>query len=220
MTIWREWLEHPEKLWIHRASFQIHFWVGMVATLYMFLMSISGSVIVYRNQLSPRFSVEWLVDLHANLLFGNIGRFVNGIGASSLALLCLTGAVIWWPGINHWRRGLKVNWKAHFGRINWDLHSALGFWCFPFLAVWGISGIYFCFPGFFDALYDVDPEGRIVIPILSWLSDLHFGRFNGFTRVLWAVAGLVPATLSFTGFFLCCRRVIFKKDDKHRNHEA
>jgi hypothetical protein len=49
LTGWKEWREHPERLWIHKASFQIHFWVGMVATLYMFLMSISGSVIVYRQ---------------------------------------------------------------------------------------------------------------------------------------------------------------------------
>jgi uncharacterized iron-regulated membrane protein len=32
---------------------------------------------------------------------------------------------------------------AHFARISWDLHSALGFWCFVFVLVWGVSGIYF-----------------------------------------------------------------------------
>jgi uncharacterized iron-regulated membrane protein len=217
MTVWKQWLENPERLWIHKVSFQIHFWVGMVATLYMFLVSITGSVIVYRNQLSPRFGIEWLVDLHANLLSGHTGRWMNGIGAFSMVLLCLTGSVIWWPGINHWRRGLTVNWKAHFGRINWDLHSALGFWCFLFLVVWGVSGIYLCFPAFFDPLYNFDSEGRLASQTLSWLTDLHFGRFNGLTRALWTVVGSVPAVLSFTGFFLCCRRVIFKKDDKPKS---
>jgi len=28
---------------------------------------------------------------------------------------------------------LTVSWRAHFARINWDLHSALGFWCFLFV---------------------------------------------------------------------------------------
>jgi len=67
----------------------------VLAGLYVALMSVSGSVIVYRNELTPRFSVEWFVNLHASLLAGNTGRFVNGIGALCLTSLCLTGAVIW-----------------------------------------------------------------------------------------------------------------------------
>jgi len=47
---------------------------------------------------------------------------------------------------------LTVSWGAQFPRINWDLHSALGFWCFFFVLLWGISGIYFSFPRWFDAL--------------------------------------------------------------------
>ena len=70
-------------------------------------------------------SVEWIVALHENLLFGENGRFVNGIGAICVILLCLTGAVIWWPGINNWRRALTVNWRSLFARFSWDLHSAL-----------------------------------------------------------------------------------------------
>src|ERR1022692_1153219 len=38
--------------------------------------------------------VEWIVNLHENLLFGEDGRFVNGIGAICVILLSLTGAVI------------------------------------------------------------------------------------------------------------------------------
>jgi hypothetical protein len=40
---------------------------------------------------------------------------------------------------------------------------------------------------------------------------LHFGRFGWFTKAIWSVAGLVPASLAFSGMFVCCRRVIFKK---------
>ncbi len=77
-----------------------------------------GSMIVYRNELSRRFSIEWLVNLHANLLSGSTGRLVNGIGAICLTSLCMTGAIIWWPGIKNWRRSLTVNWRAHFARIS------------------------------------------------------------------------------------------------------
>jgi uncharacterized iron-regulated membrane protein len=133
----KQWLDHPEKSWVRNVFFQVHFLVGAAVGVYIFVMSVSGSLIVYRNELSGKVSVEWLVNLHENWLAGSTGRWVNGIGAICLTLLCLTGAVIWWPGTKHWRRSLIVGWSAHFPRINWDLHSALGFWFLGFVAVWG-----------------------------------------------------------------------------------
>jgi uncharacterized iron-regulated membrane protein len=211
MVDWRGWLKNPEKSDARNAFFQIHYWMGMGASMYVFIMSISGSVIVYRNELSKRFAVEWLVNLHENLLFGTTGRALNGVGAICLTLVCLTGAVIWWPGIKHWRRSLAVNWKARFPRITWDLHSALGFWCFVLILIWGFSGIYFSFPHLFDFLFILDPADHFTDQGLSLLSELHFGRFGWFSEAVWSSLGLAPAVLAFTGVFICCRRVIFKK---------
>src|ERR1700686_3318609 len=120
MTSWQQWLYHPERSPLRNVIFQIHLWVGAIASMYVFVMSISGSIVVYRNVLSKRFSIEWLVKLHSNLLSGSTGRVVNGIGGIGLTLLCLTGAVIWWPGMKYWRRSLTVEWRAHFPRINGD----------------------------------------------------------------------------------------------------
>jgi uncharacterized iron-regulated membrane protein len=211
MTVWQRWLDHPEKSWVRRVCFQAHFWVGAVVAAYIFVMSLSGSLIVYRNELSATVSVEWLVDLHENLGAGSTGRWVNGIGAASLALLGLTGAVIWWPGTKHWRRSLIVDWSAHFPRITWDLHSALGFWFLGFVAVWGLSGIYFSFPQPFNALLLLDPADHFTDAGLFWLTALHFGRFGWLAEAAWTLFGLVPAILAFTGVFICCRRVIYKK---------
>ena len=211
MTIWQQWLENPEKSRARDVFFQIHYWMGMGAAAYVFVMSISGSMIVYRNELSKRFSVEWLVNLHENLLFGSTGRLVNGLGAICLTLLCFTGAVIWWTGIKHWRRSLSVSWRSNFPRISWDLHSALGFWCFLFVLGWGFSGIYLSLPQLFNVLFLLDPADRVTDVGLLWLSQLHFGRFGPFSEALWTLLGLVPALLAFTGFFICCRRVFYKK---------
>ena len=212
MTVWQQWLQHPERSWVRHALFQLHLWVGAGISGYIFLMSVSGSLSVYRNELSrTRFSIEWIVNLHANLLSGSTGRLVNGIGAICVTSLCLTGAIIWWPGVKNWRRSLTVNWRAHFARITWDLHSALGFWCFLFVLLWGISGIYFSFPQSFNGLFLLDPADHFTDQGLFWLSQLHFGRFSWFTEVLWSILGLAPAALAFTGVFICCRRMIFKK---------
>ena len=214
MALWQQWRDHPDKSWLRNFFFQIHFWVGAMVGAYIFIMSVSGSVIVFRNKLFEMgFSVERIVDLHENLLTGSTGRIVNGIGAISLELLCLTGAVIWWPGMKYWRRSLTVEWRAHFPRINWDLHSALGFWCFVFVTMWGLSGIYLVFPNQFARVLFLDPAGSVTF----WLTQLHFGRFSSFTEPVWALMGLVPAILAFTGVFICCRRVIFKKPSNPRS---
>jgi len=215
LSAWDRWMEHPESVWVRRALFYVHLWVGAGIGFYIVLMSTTGSLIVFRNELekTPSLvpSVEWIVDLHENLLFGKTGRFVNGIGAICLISLCFTGAVIWWPGIANWRRALTVNWKSSFARINWDLHSALGFWSLPFALMWGISGLYFAFPEWFNALLGfIDPADRFTDPALAWLSSLHFGRFGLFAEGVWTLLGMAPAVLSVTGVFLCCRRIIFK----------
>jgi uncharacterized iron-regulated membrane protein len=46
----------------------------------------------------------WLLDLHDNLLAGQTGRLVNGVGSCFVTLLSLTGAILWWPGIKNWQR--------------------------------------------------------------------------------------------------------------------
>lgn len=211
LSWWQQWLQQPQRLKLHSFVFQLHFWVGSIAGMYVTLISVTGSILVYGNELSRWASIRWLVRLHTNLLVGSVGRLVNGVGGASLTILCLTGAIIWWPGVRYWRRSLQVDWKASFPRINWDLHSAAGFWFLAFVLVWGVSGAYFAFPKLFYALLVFDPADRVLDQVLYCLSELHFGRFNRFTEAVWAAVGLVPGTLAFTGTFICCRRVIFKK---------
>jgi len=220
---WHEWLEHPEKTKIHRPLFEFHLWVGMLAGAYVFVMSMSGSVLVFRNQLEANSesrlvpTVEWIVRLHENLLGGMTGHVINGIGALSFTLLCITGLILWWPGILHWKRSISIDWAGHSARVNWDLHNALGFWCFLFVLLWGVSAVYFIFPNPFNAALDylqppsAAPTLRSGDLVLLWLSNLHFGRFNLFTQVLWSVLGLVPAILAFTGFFMCFHRIFVRR---------
>jgi len=54
--------------------------------------------------------------------------------------------VIWWPGIRNWKRALKVDFRRSWRRINYDLHSAAGFWTLLIVSFWAVSGIYFGWP--------------------------------------------------------------------------
>ncbi len=211
MTAFEQWLQHPERFWVRKALFQIHLWVGTGIGLYVVLMSLTGSIIVFRNELSGWLPIEWLVKLHENLLLGAKGRLVNGVGAIAVTAVCLTGTIIWWPGLKNWRRSLKVRRGSRLARFSWDAHSALGGWCFLFVLMWGISGLYFSFPqAFYAPASLVDPADKYTDTILFGLAQLHFGRFGWSIEAFWAVLGLVPAVLAFTGAFICSRRMIHR----------
>jgi uncharacterized iron-regulated membrane protein len=101
------------------------------------------------GELADTTFVRTIQDLHFDLLGGRTGRIINGIGAIGLTLMCLTGIVIWWPGRGNWRRSLLVDVRRNWRRINWDLHSAAGFWTVAFVLMWAVTGVNFAFPSAF-----------------------------------------------------------------------
>ena len=34
VTVWQEWLHHPEKCGVRNAFFQVHLWLGVVVGMY------------------------------------------------------------------------------------------------------------------------------------------------------------------------------------------
>jgi uncharacterized iron-regulated membrane protein len=148
---------------------------------------------------------------------------VNGAGALLLLLLCLTGAVIWWPGIKIWRRRLMLHRGVNWKRLTFDLHSALGFWTFAFIFMWAFTGFYIVYQERFSPLvdyifpYNQSFEPRAIDEVLLWLSRVHFGRFRQLpdqielaVKVLWVILGIAPAILFVTGGLMWWNRVVRK----------
>ena len=295
--LWRR----PQGIWARRALFQIHLWSGIGVGIYLLVISVTGSILVYRVELhkmftrppvtvaaagerltddqlkaaaarafpgytvtnvwppkKPEQAVEiwlgrdggrslhrifnpytgknlgppdpamvrfmvWTASLHDDLLNGDKGRKVNGAGSILLTILCLTGLVIWWPGIPNWRRSLTVDLKTNWKLFNWNLHSAAGFWSFLLVLMWALSGVYLAFPNPFQDLVDyLQPlenvkgsEARFGDEFLRWLSRLHFGRFGGWpVKALWTVLGLIPLVLFITGAVMWWNRVLRPALDK------
>lgn len=218
MSLWKRWLQQPQRVWLRRALFQVHLWTGLALGVYIVALSVTGSALVYRRELvallsttqpaidpsartlspdelkasarrafpgyeitavsetrtrlttvvhvtlkrndetrerlfnpytgedlgdaftSGERAVLWTVRLHDDLLFDREGRFWNGVGSALVTVLCLTGAMVWWPGVSRWRRGLIVKSSGGGRRFTWDLHSAMGAWLFLFILMWGVSG--------------------------------------------------------------------------------
>ena len=293
MNVWEKWKRRPQTVWLRKALFQVHLWTGIGLGLYVLFMSVTGSALVFRRELTrslarePRVAagpgarmsedelrqaaaraypgygvtrvslrknpdqaaevwlegrsskllrlfnpytgadlgdsirrsfrfVLWLVDLHDNLLLANTGRALNAAGGIFTMLLILTGAIIWWPGSETWRRSVSFRWKANPKGFNWTLHSALGFWTLAFLLMWAVSGIYLSIPSAFNSAVDyLEPLNassrslRFGDQVLYWLAQAHFGRFAGvWVKIIWTIFGLAQAVLFVTGLLMWWKRVV------------
>jgi len=94
--------------------------------------------------------LQWFYDLHAELLGGDTGMFLNGFVGVAAALLSVTGLVVWWPGTALWRFGFLYKRGTSWKRQNYDLHKVVGFWSSVILGVVALSGAYFAFPTLYE----------------------------------------------------------------------
>jgi uncharacterized iron-regulated membrane protein len=284
------WWRRPQKAPLRRALLQVHLWLALLLGVYVLVISVSGSAVVFRRELNqwlvPRTvlstegvrlsgedlrraaeavyagyrivrineqtapnrpvyvtlersgtehdrlfdpyasvdlghsyppvlrAVEWLVDLHDNLLAGELGRTVNGIGGALFGIVVGTGLVLWWPGAGRVRQRLSPGRPAWTRAFAWRLHGVLGFWSFALLAIWAVTAVYFAFPRSFDAVMDwIDEDAtdfeRPGEPMLLAMIQLHFGRFGGLpVRFTYLVLGMLPAVLLVTGVIMWWTRVV------------
>jgi uncharacterized iron-regulated membrane protein len=152
--------------------------------------------------------VSFISQLHMNLLMGYSGRLINGVGGFLVAILSITGMVIWWPGVRRWRSSLTVRRAANLKRFNWDLHNTIGFWTFAIVFMWAITGAYLVLPKPFDKALSFIPSAALLINI-GILRAVHVGNFGGWpVKMLWLVLGLAPPVLFITGSIMWWHRVL------------
>lgn len=90
--------------------------------------------------------LQWVYDLHTDLLLGSTGSLLNGWGAFLLTAMCLSGIVVWWPGLRYWRKGFEWARGARWKRQNYDLHKLSGLGSFALLVLLAVTGAYWSFP--------------------------------------------------------------------------
>ena len=170
-------------------------------------------------------AIEWVVDLHDNLLTGATGRFVNGIGAVLFLSLVITGAIVWWPGVGRLSHSLLPGKPVKSARFARRLHNSLGFWVFALLLLWAVTAVYLCFPDpfewtidYFDT--DLTDDRRPGDWLVRLLVNLHFGRSWGMSfKWAWMVLGLVPAALFITGGITWWARTVRRRAMADRETE-
>ncbi len=90
----------------------------------LFLDPFTGNTLGQRT--ATDHPIGFLFSLHTELLSGETGEKVVGVGGLLLILLGVTGIVLWWPGKKGVRQGFTVQWRASWKRVNFDLHRVSG----------------------------------------------------------------------------------------------
>lgn len=90
---------------------------------------------------------EVVLDIHRNLMMGNVGRQILGAGVLMFCILLVSGLILWLPKkLKFLKQGLTVMLKAKFQRLNYDLHNTLGFYAFLMLFFIAVTGLYVTYP--------------------------------------------------------------------------
>jgi uncharacterized iron-regulated membrane protein len=260
------WITSPQRVRLRRALFQIHLWVGIALALYAIVIGLTGSALVFRDEMEhamwpevfhvvpaqrtitmqaavdniqrarPGWTVfalrdfntagqattammrpnagklsanyrqvyfnpftgevlldrlryggwlGWMANLHEYLLAGPLGLIVSGWMAVGLLVLCGTGIVLWWPGVQRWTSALTVNPRSRWKRLNWELHSAVGFWVCAALVVVTVTGIDFAFPNAIGSIVEFATGDHLASHVASATSQPHM--YSGATGAVMTI---------------------------------
>jgi uncharacterized iron-regulated membrane protein len=95
------------------------------------------------------------------LLSGETGLLASGWMGLGLLVLCLSGLILWWPGVQRWASALVMHRRASWRRLNLDLHTVVGFWTSVALIVVVFTGVDFAFPGPVGNMIEVATFGSL-----------------------------------------------------------
>lgn len=89
-----------------------------------------------------------LFHLHRYLLAGEAGKVVIAVQGVALALMTLTGILIWWPRMTRSAivNALAVRFGGSWPRFSFQLHRSAGALCAPVLLFLAFSGVHFNMP--------------------------------------------------------------------------
>jgi uncharacterized iron-regulated membrane protein len=175
IALWERWLRRPKSLWLRKALFQIHLWTGVALGLYVFVISVSGSAIVFRNEL---YKVLWP------------GSKTVAISGPRLTHEQLRDAAL--RAYPHYR----VSWIWDARRPNQAPNQAIEIW----LDRKGHKK-----ERLFDPYtgLDLGESTPYSIQLIAWLIDLHVNLLAGERgRLINGACAVIVLALAFTGAVL------------------
>lgn len=152
---------------------------------------------------------RWLMDVPQAKGAMTAGKMIVGISTLAMALVLLSGIVIWWPKtVKMWKNRSKVSLRKGWRRFFYDLHVSGGIYAVVLLLIMALTGLVWSFEWYRDGFYALFGEDA-----RTWLRALHTGDIGGMTtKVLWFIAALIGATLPLTGYYLWLKRKFKRRE--------
>lgn len=134
---------------------------GIIENKYLYLNPYTGDIL--GKQLQGQSFFEVVLNLHMNLLLGEIGASIVKYATLIFLIIIISGLYLWWPKK---RKGLKqrltFDWKktTKWKRKNFDLHSVLGFYALWITLFSVITALAWLFPWMDKAIYTTATLGE------------------------------------------------------------
>jgi len=95
----------------------------------------------------------WILDMHRHLRWGETGGAIIKWNVLIFFIMCISGLVLWWPKQKRFfKQAVTIKFKTkNRKRLNWDLHSVLGFYALLILFIISLTGMFWMFDWVKDA---------------------------------------------------------------------
>lgn len=105
----------------------------------------TGAIIGHRNLKTDFMSV--VLDIHLHLMLGSVGKEIVRWNVLIFLIMCISGLILWWPKQARFlKQSITIKWKTkNWRRLNWDLHSVVGFYALFVLLIISLTGIFWVF---------------------------------------------------------------------------
>jgi len=105
----------------------------------------TAQIIGVRNRNADFFTV--VLKVHMELYLGEVGKEIIRWNVLIFFLMCVSGLILWFPKqVRFFKQATRINFKTkNYKRLNWDLHSVLGFYALLILFVISLTGMFWVF---------------------------------------------------------------------------
>lgn len=105
----------------------------------------TAQIVGVRNKNADFFTV--ILKIHMELYMGEVGKEIIKWNVLIFFLMCVSGLILWFPKqLKFLKQATRINFKTkNYKRLNWDLHSVLGFYALLVLFIISLTGIFWMF---------------------------------------------------------------------------
>jgi len=163
-----------------------------------------------------------MLDVHRRWMMGTVGKTLVGLTTIALLILLLSGVALYWGKLKrHFFTSLQVDFKKRGRGFIYQLHSAAGMWLLPWYLLLCLTGLYWSYDWYKNALHTV---ANVALPMKQATkapkSVLSFEKIDQVWHCfVQEVPAFGSATLLLTSVEGIAQVNYFDTEDSHSNRK-